>query len=243
MVTDPWKRDRNTFFYIAMAWVAAGAALAGFSTTYFIPLAGASFEGPAVAHVHGLLFFSWLSLLIVQTALIRRGKMRLHRRLGVAALPLAAAMAVSGIGVGLYAVGRDLSSGTGDFAYSQLIGVVAAMLIFLAYVLIALATRKRPDWHKRMILLATIAILWPAWFRFRHFMPWIPRPDIILAIVVADSLILVAIIRDALKFRRVHPAYLIFGFGLIAEHLAELLLFDTPSWRAAARSIYSALSL
>jgi hypothetical protein len=71
----------------------------------------------------------------------------------------------------------------------------------------------------------------------------VPRPDILLAIVVADSLILIAIARDALKFRRVHPAWLIFGLGLIAEHVAEALLYDTPAWRAAARFLYAALAV
>jgi hypothetical protein len=226
-----------------MAWLAAAAAVAGFSTTYFIPMAGGAFVGPAVAHVHGLLFFAWIALLIVQISLVRRRSLRLHKRLGLAALPLAAAMAVSCTMMGLHAVGRDLASGAGEVAYAQLTGVLTAMLIFLAFVAVALAMRRRPDWHKRMMLLATIAILWPAWFRFRHFLPWVPRPDIILAIVVADSLILVAIARDALRFGRVHPAWLIFGLGLIAEHIAELLLYDTAPWRAAARFLYSTLAL
>ncbi|MGZ8347081.1 MAG: hypothetical protein ACXWUP_08230, partial [Allosphingosinicella sp.] len=197
MASYIWRGDSNTFFYIAMAWVGASAAVAGFSTTYFIPLAGARFEGPAITHIHGLLFFGWITLLIVQTALIRRRNSRLHRRIGLAALPLAAAMAISGAGVGIYAVRRDLAVGmVGDVAHSQLIGVLAAMLIFVSYVSIALAARKHPDWHKRMMVLATIAVLWPAWFRFRHFMPWIPRPEISLAIVVADAPILVAMVRD-----------------------------------------------
>ncbi|MGZ8347080.1 MAG: hypothetical protein ACXWUP_08225 [Allosphingosinicella sp.] len=45
-----------------------------------------------------------------------------------------------------------------------------------------------------------------------------------------------------MKFGRVHPAYLIFGVALVVEHIAESLLFDTPWWRAAARSAYSALT-
>lgn len=243
MISDAWKGDRNAFFYLAMAWLAAAAAVAGFSTTYFIPMAGGGFGGPTVAHIHGLLFFSWISLLIVQVTLVRRRNLRLHRRIGLVALPLAAAMAVSGIAMGRYAVGRDLASGVGDEAYAQLVGVLTAMTIFVTFVSIALAMRKRPDWHKRMMLLATIAVLWPAWFRFRHFLPWVPRPDIIFAIVVADSLIVVAMVRDAMRFGRVHPAWLIFGLGLIIEHVAEALLYDTAPWRAAARFFYSALAL
>ena len=174
--------------------------------------------------------------------LVRRRNTRLHRKLGLIALPLAPAMAASGLGVGLYAVTRDLAAGVGEEAYSQLVGVASAMAIFVLYVAIALAMRKRPDWHKRMILLATVAILWPAWFRFRHLMPWVPRPDITLAIVVSDSLILIAMLRDKLKFGRVHPAYVIFGLLLIADHVGETLLYDSPAWRAAAQALYGLLT-
>ena len=241
MTANRWKADRGTAFYAIMAGVAALAAAAGFSTTYLMPLAGARFDGPWIAHVHGILFFAWVLLFVAQTSLVRRGNVQLHRRLGLCALPLALAMALSGVGVGLYAVRRDLAAGQGDFAHSQLIGVLTTMTILVAFVAVALWKRRQPDWHKRMILLATIAMLWPAWFRFRHFMPWVPRPDILLAVVLADSLIVVAMIRDRLRFGQVHPAYWIFGLGLIAEHVGEILLFDTPPWRAAAGAIYAAI--
>jgi uncharacterized membrane protein YozB (DUF420 family) len=242
MIDHPSKADRGSSFYLGMACVAAAAAAVGFSTTYFIPLATGRFAGPWIAHVHGLLFIIWVLLLVVQTSLIRRRNTRLHRRIGACALPLAILMALSGVGVGIHAVRRDLAAGIGDFAYSQLPGVLAAMTIFVFYVGLALWTRKRPDWHKRMILLATITVLWPAWFRFRHLMPWLPRPDILLAVIASDSLIVIAMIRDRLKFGHVHPAYWIFGLGLIAEHVTEVMLFDTPMWRATARAFYTAIA-
>jgi hypothetical protein len=221
--------------------VAIAAVAAGFSTTYFIPIASGTFAGPPVAHVHGLLFMTWIAMMLLQPMLVRQRRSGLHRKLGLIALPLAVAMAISGLGVGVFAVSRDLVAGVGDLAYSQLIGVVAAMIIFVLYVSIAVAARKKPDWHKRMMLLATIAVLWPAWFRFRHFLPFVPHPDIILSVVVSDSLVLVAMVRDRLKFGQIHPAYLIFGLLLIAEHVWEVLFFDTSTWRAAASVIYQAL--
>jgi hypothetical protein len=243
-VTDArhWKADRAGSFYLAIAMVAVLAVAIGFSTTYFIPVAGGTFAGPPVAHVHGLLFMAWIAMLLLQPMLVRQGRSRLHRKLGLIALPLALAMAASGLGVGTFAVSRDLAAGGGGVAYSQLIGVVAAMTIFVVYVSIALAARRKPDWHKRMILLATIAILWPAWFRFRHLLPFVPRPDVILGVVVSDSLVVVAMARDRFKFGHIHPAYLIFGSLLIAEHVAEIFLFDTPPWRAAADAIYHVLA-
>ena len=237
-----WKDDRAGLFYLAMGLVAIMAVAAGFSTTYFLPIAGGTFAGPAIAHVHGLLFMGWIGMMLLQPMLVRQRRSRLHRKVGWVALPLALAMAISGLGVGTFAVGRDLAAGGGDFAYSQLIGVVAAMTIFAIYVSIAVAARGKPDWHKRMMLLATIAILWPAWFRFRHLLPFVPHPDIVLGVVVSDSLVVVAMVRDRLKFGHIHPAYLIFGSLLIAEHVWEIFFFDSPAWRAAAAAIYHVLA-
>lgn len=238
----PWRDDRAGRFYVVIALVAMSAVAIGFSTTYFVPLARGTFAGPLVAHVHGLLFIAWIALILVQPLLVRRRQTRVHRTLGWVALPLALTMAVSGLGVGVFAVSRDLVLGGDDSAYSQLIGVVAAMLIFVIYVLVAIALRKQPDWHKRMMVLATIAILWPAWFRFRHLLPFVPRPDVVLGVVVSDSLILVAALRDRIKFGRIHPAYLIFGSLLIAEHVGEIVFYDIPLWRSAARSLFDVLT-
>lgn len=48
--------------------------------------------------------------------------------------------------------------------------------MFTGLVAAGLINRRRPEVHKRLMLLATLLILWPAWFRFRHFFPGVPRP-------------------------------------------------------------------
>ncbi len=186
MPANVWQTDRGSRFYVLFALVAATAALVGFSTTYFIPMARQQFAGPVIAHLHGLLFFTWIGLLLVQAVLARQRRLRAHQRLGLAALPLAAAMAAAGLGVGMFAVRRDLAAGAGEAAYSQLVGVVAAMLFLLLFVAVAWAMRRRPDWHKRMILLATIAVLWPAWFRWRHLLPYWIFGSLLIAEHVAE---------------------------------------------------------
>lgn len=237
-----WRADRGSSFYVTFAWVAVVAAVVGFSTTYWIPIARRTFAGPWIAHLHGLLFFVWIALLLAQVHFARAQKIRVHRRLGGLSLPLALAMAATGIGVGMHAVRRDLAAGVGDVAYSQLVGVVAAMSFLVVFVAAALATRKAPDWHKRFILLATIAVLWPAWFRWRHLMPWIPRPDVWLGLVVSDSLIVIAAIRDRTKFGRIHPVYAWFGTLLVVENVAELVVLDTPLGQTLGKALFTGLS-
>ena len=59
-------------FYLMMAGVFALIAFAGFSRTYLRPVLTNRFNGPAILHVHGILFFGWTILLAWQSGLVRR---------------------------------------------------------------------------------------------------------------------------------------------------------------------------
>ena len=130
--------------------------------------------------------------------------------------------------------GRE-SSGA---AYSGLLGVVISGLLFFSMVLAGLITRRRPDYHKRFMLLATIVVLWPAWFRFRHYFPSVPHPEIWFALVLADSLIVISWFWEWLTLRKIHPVLLCGGLFIIIEQTTEVIIFDSPGWRLAARWLY-----
>jgi hypothetical protein len=234
-VSRPW-------FYVAMAGLCLGVALIGFAGTFFAPLAQGRFDAPAVIFVHGGLFFAWLILFVGQPSLIRVQAYSVHKIFGAAGAVMALAMAASGVGVGLFAAERDFAAGGGETAISSLLGVCTAMVMFVLLVGAGVAFRERPETHKRLMLLATLAVLWPAWFRFRHYFPMVPRPEFWFAVVAADSLIVACMIRDRLTLGRVHPVFLWVGSAIIADHLIEVLLFDNPAWRTAARALFDGLT-
>ena len=237
LTADPFRADRTSRFYVGMAWLALAVALAGFLPTFFLPLARGAFSAPPVVYLHGALLFAWLVLFTTQTMLIRWQRPSAHRRTGYLAVVLVPCIVVSGIAVGVFAMKRDVAAGGGETAVSSLVGTVTALLLYAALVAAALWYRRRPDYHKRLMLLATLSILWPAWFRFRHYFPSVPHPEIVFAIVFPDSLILAAMIRDQLAVGRVHRVYVVAGLALIAEHVVEAILFDTPAWRVVAHRL------
>lgn len=238
---DTEVESKPTRFYIGMALVGLAVALAGFSKTYFAPLTSGDFQAPVVIHVHGAAAFAWVLLFLLQPALIRAGRYDLHIRTGMVGVLIAVAVAVTAVPVGLFVVERDLAARLGPTAVSSLLGVITAMTWFLALVAAAIAFRRQAATHKRLMLLATIVVLWPAWFRLRHWFPDVPRPEIWFAVVAAYSLVPVAMLRDRLAEGRVHPVWWFVGLPVIAEQTAEALLFDGPSWRAAAALIYGVL--
>jgi hypothetical protein len=110
-------------------------------------------------------------------------------------------------------------------------GTVTGLSIFLGFVVTGYAARKRPAAHKRWLALATMAVLWPAIFRWRHLLPAMHRPDIVLGYFVADAPILVAMLRDRLRYGSVHPVWLVGGLFWIVEQGIEIVIFDTH-WSA-----------
>ena len=138
-------------------------------------------------------------------------------------------------------VGRDLLT-QGEFAFASLTGTVTSLTLFLGLVVSAVLLRRKPDWHKRLILLATIVVLWPAFFRFRHLLPFVPRPDVTLGLLLTDSLILIAAVRDRLRWGRVHPAWLYAGSLVFVEQAAELWAFNSGLFAPVGRIIHSALT-
>ncbi|MEQ1490397.1 MAG: hypothetical protein ABL932_07605 [Terricaulis sp.] len=232
----------NRWFFVAMALVAVAVALTGFATTFFIPLASGRFEAPPVIYAHAIATFSWIGLFVLQPTLIRRGAYNIHVRTGILGVLIAVTVAVTGLRVGIFASARDFAAGGGAAAISSFLGVVTSMTMFLGLVGAAIAFRAKPETHKRLMLLATIIVLWPAWFRFRHYFPGVPNPEIWFAVVAADSLILVAALRDFFVLGRVHPVWLYAGTAVILEQSLEVIFFDSPLWRAAAQALYAALS-
>jgi hypothetical protein len=232
-----WHLDRGKPFYRAAAWAALAVALTGFFLTYTAPMMRGSFSGPRLSHVHGASMLAWLVLVIAQ-AHLASGRLALHRRLGWAAIAVALAVALTTVGIGVQATGRDLAAG----GAMGMAGNVTAPLVFCALVGAALVLRRQPQWHKRLILIASVVVIWPAWFRWRHFMPWVPRPDIALGLVTTNLVMIAAMVRDRMAFGAVHPAYLWVGLPVIAWQTFETLAFGSAWWTRFGLWLYEAFA-
>ena len=153
----PIARDRSSFFFwMSVAFVAI--AFTGFARTYLIPVATSTFEGPALVHVHGALFFAWTLLLVVQTRLVAHRRVDLHRALGIAGASLAGGMVLTAVGL----IARGMNS-PAVAANPSLAGLAALPLtqiaLFAAFLAAGIVNVRRPEVHKRCRLLATVNLL------------------------------------------------------------------------------------
>lgn len=205
-------------------------------------MATGGFKAPIEVHIHGFFTFSWVILFVIQTYLIRKNSYSTHRRLGVVGFISALGLTITLVPVALFAVQKELSQGLGLTAYSTLLGVLTSGILFLTLVMIALYHRHHPESHKRYMLLATIVVLWPAWFRFRHFFPGVPNPEIWFALVLADSLIVMSWIWEKVESGNIHPVIKYAGTFVILEQTFEVMAFDSQVWRNVAIWVYQLLT-
>lgn len=207
-----------------------GVVLLGTVVAGFVPPSlsrpGGIASVPALLHVHGAVYVSWFLLFILQARLIGAGNVRLHMRLGQLSVMLFAAMLVLG-----YLVIRGALVNP-EFSIAGLSPAASVMFPFtdlvnlsIAYTL-ALANRKTPDAHKRLMLLAGILILDPAVARL--VMTLGAPPPVILLIELGFFAALFGY--DIRTRRRPHWASLL-GLGLyVLAMLSKLLVAKQPWW-------------
>lgn len=231
MVKRPW-------FFTGMGCLALFAVVVGFGRTYAVPLARGTFDAPAVVHVHGVFATAWVLLFVIQPLLVRWRNVRLHRQIGRIGLPLAIGVVVTMLPAGFFQATRDAQAGAGPTGISTLLGVLTSGLLFIALVTAGIVTRRNREAHARWLLLATLVVVWPAWFRFRHYFPSVPRPDVWFAVVLAYVWIPVAAIRDHVVRGSVHPVIAWGGAAVVVEQAFEVIAFDSPWWRVLAHVLY-----
>lgn len=240
-MANPWARDRATLFYLGFGLLGLLVIALGFGWTYAVPMVRRAFSAPWFVHFHGATALAWVLAFIGQALLVRNRRTPLHRQLGQGALPVAVLVWASGIATAVWAAKRDISE-QGTLATSALSGTVTGLSLYVALVLAAIAARKRPDWHKRLVLLATIQVLWPAFFRLRHWFPAVPNPEVWFALVLAYFPILLAALRDQSRCGKVHPVWLFIAPALVLEQSLEVAFFDKGVQRAFGQWLYALLA-
>ena len=233
----PLRAGTRPLVYLAVAVLAVPIVLIGFAKTFFHPLATGAFRGDAVVYAHAALMFAWIGFVLNQTRLVHSRATAAHRRAGWLGLALVAGVVISTLLIGAQAARRVALGAGPEAAAVELFIVMIEMAVFGALIAAAVVLRRRPEAHRRLMLLALIASLGPAWFRFRHYFSPVENPAFVYSLLLADSLVLLAAASDLARTGRVHPVYLTAGVAMIGVHLIEVFLNGGAAFRAAARAL------
>ena len=224
------RSERPVYTWGAVA--ALVLAFLGFAPTYYMK---AVFGGPEltpVKHLHGVVMSAWLVLFFVQARLVAKGRTDLHRVLGVAGLLVAVAVVWAGMAAAI-ASGRAGFAPPGIPPLAFIAIPVGDMVTFAALVGVALGLRRRSPWHKRLMLVATLAMLTPAIARLMIILGVAPIPPLFFGLV--DLLILACAAYDWRRNGRWHAAFTAGLAFVVFTQVGRLAVAQTAAWTDFAR--------
>jgi hypothetical protein len=218
-----------------MAVLMAVTVSAGFARTFYLraffdtpTLSGATFLTP-LAYLHGAVFTIWVVLFLVQTALVSTRRVAVHRRLGVAGIVLAAVMVGVGVQTAIVAAVRGAAPPGAD-AIGFMIVPVTDMVLFAGFVGSAFWTSRHRETHKRLMLLAYVAIITAAIARI----PGIQGAHPFVAFSLSLVFVTAGMAYDRYSRGRIHPVYWWGGALLCLSVPGRLALAGTGAWRGFA---------
>jgi hypothetical protein len=227
----PNNRAVERGFFAGMAILLCVVVVIGFSRSYFLAGMVLAPLPNALVHIHGAVFTLWMTLFLVQTALVSARRVAWHRSLGTIAFCLPPLMVVLGLLAALDGLRRGVRIGPLDPTVSVAIPLLG-IVVFAIVIAAAWRTRRQPDAHKRLIVYATIGLCEAAFGRF----PWarLGLSPAVGATVGLGLLLLIMVVYDLLALRRLHrstlwAAPLTFVLGAFAVPIGM-----TPVWHSFA---------
>lgn len=211
-------------FYFGLAIAVFATVFSGFGVSVHSRLANGPL--PIRAAVHGTLFFSWVVLFVVQVGLVAAGRVRVHRALGTGAGVLALAMVLSAPPLAIEAAREGALPGN---SLEFLLVMFVDLLFFATFVGAAIIYRRRPELHKRLMVLGTISLLPPAISRW---------PIAIRHVAIIPAVLLLFLVGtpafDYLARRRQHPVTVWGGIVVALSLPIRFAIAHTAAWHAVA---------
>lgn len=247
-VAEPGLQDRplssrpvpqRSRFYVAIALITAAIVFLGFARTFFFNAIFAQGYLGTLRIVHGTVFSLWLVLLLVQTTLVARKRTDIHRRLGIFGFVLASLMVIVGLMMAFNAAKYGFHA---PGLPPPLIFVAVPffdILVFAALIAAAFYYRRKPEIHKRLIIVATISILPPALARLCLLSPALMKTLPFSAFLGADLVLIGCVLYEYSKTKSLQRAWLWGGLLFFLSFPLRMLIASTTAWQSFARWVIS----
>jgi hypothetical protein len=197
----------DKFFYFTMSWLVLAVVAYGFVPTLGERLLHPPAPRPLILYGHAIIFTSWVFLFIVQSTFVRAANIRWHRRLGVAGVVLGGILPLYGTATAIVMQDWDSASFL-SLPFND-------MLTFAISFGLAIYWRRKPEFHRRLMIIASCCLTGAAFARFPSEL--MPFPWFYAGV---DLLILLGVLRDLVVNRKVHVVY---RHGLPAMMIAQAL--------------------
>jgi hypothetical protein len=222
------------YFYLFMSLLIATVIVYGFSFTIDKNLIHPAVSRPWLLYVHAMIFSGWLIFFILQSVLVRSHQVLWHRRLGWFGVVLGTLIPTVGVSTAVVMGRFDANTLHMTDADSSLIVPLFDMVCFTGTFPLAVYWRKKPELHKRLMLIATCALTAASFGRF---------PERLLPANLfysgVDLLILLGVIRDLIVDRSIHRVYLlVLPLFILGQATVTYIAFhNLPFWLRVARAL------
>jgi hypothetical protein len=224
------SRKSRPILFTAAAVAALVVVVAGFARTYYAKAAFGTRELDALMHAHGAVMTLWFTMLLVQVRLVAANRVQWHRRLGIAGAVVAALVLVVGTATAIAAAKAGRTPGPPPLVFLAI--PLGDMVVFATLIGAAFWMRKRADYHKRFMVAGSLGILTAAIARI-PLDAW-QAGGLPLFFAATDVLLIGFIATDAIRQRRLHPAFA-WGLGIVVlSQAARFAIAGTPQWAAFA---------
>ena len=219
----------SRYFYFSMTLLMALLSLWAFSNTVAVRLLHANPPRPLLLWFHAAAFAAWIPLFVVQSTLVRAHRVRVHRTLGWIGAALAAFMVVSGFIVANVMLRFEITVLHQQGVESFLAILWCDLIIFGVCMALAIYFRKRPEYHRRLVFLASCQLMQATFVRF-HYLGYHN-----LFFPAVDLLILAGILRDLIVDARINRVYLYaVPSMLVLQIFSTYLQRVNPAWWQSA---------
>src|SRR5262245_10597734 len=218
-------------FYIGVSLLMGLIAIVGFWPTYFGPLVRGTISQPLLIHVHATVFTGWLVLFLTQAVFAATRRVSWHVQLGNIGIGYGVLLVVVGLTTGVL---RSSALPLGGRAEDLLFAATADMVVFGSFFAAAIVYRKKPQIHKRLMVVAANMLLVAAVSRMK-FLPPLPV-GLPLFIAIWFLPLLSAMAYDLWSSRRIHRVYVI-GLAAFVVRILAIAIVGTPAWAAITRSV------
>jgi hypothetical protein len=227
-------------YFLVMSALLLVVAVAGFLPSFYLRawLWPDVFNGqrhgatlPPHLYLHGIALTAWFVIAFAQASLVAARRTPVHRRLGLLGVGIAVAVVITSL---VTTAARDVPvlADQPTRSFPQLLTVSTFALCVTAGALL----RRKPGIHKRLMLIASLAVVGPS---ISRLLSNLGVEDYSVLSARAILIMLLSIpARDLVKERRVHRGTQI-GFFLVAVGFGTaFLMIGTSLWASLARFLY-----
>jgi len=211
----------------------ASIVIVGFWPSYYGLVFSGNLDVAPLVHIHNAVFMGWIVLLFLQATLVSIGRTSTHRKTGVFGIILGTTLLVVGVMVVLKRVAIGIADGHVEKALPFMLIPLTDLLLFTGFFVTAVIFRTKPSTHKRLMILATVALLGAPISR-TGFLGEPQSPALFM--LVWFSPILLPLIVDVVQKRKTPWVY-VTGLLILVLSGVRIPISHSEAWLSVARLI------